>query len=819
MFLIQNYIINRNELLSIANNSLSEIHHLVIDSRGIMYPFSSLFFAIKGNVRDGHDFIDNAYQQGVRNFVINDSKFLEKYKDVNFILAHDVINVLQKIATDHRLKFPNLEVIGVTGSNGKTIVKEWLSIMFSKSKRVVKTPKSFNSQIGVPLSVWQINENHELGIFEAGISTRNEMAMLEKIIQPSIGIFTNIGQAHESGFDSIQEKIKEKVLLFEHCKSLIFCGDSEIIYKEITAFKRRSNQDLNIISWGFNDYNNIKIISQNRVGQDYILVLSYKEKKHTFSTSFLNEYFFENLMHCITTCLHLGLTDESIEDSIPFLSNLEMRLQITEGMQNSLLINDAYTNDREALNIAIPFLIKHAGKRRKIIILSELDNSSLEQNAIILSELVSKNIDQLVLIGKSWNDISLPSLVMHFNTTSELINELDSIVFENTIVLIKGSRKYNFENIFSILSKQSHSVNLDIDLNALENNVSTFASLLKSNTQIIAIIKASAYGSGSEEVAKLLQNKGIAALGVAFADEGVQLRKGGITLPIIVLNADANSFNAIHEYNLEMEVYSIAHLKSILEWNNGAFISKARIHLKLDTGMSRLGFQKDNLIQLIQLLVENPIRVDTIFSHLSSSEDTNDDDFSHDQANRFKEYYSLICEKINYRPKRHLLNSSGIIRFPEYHFDYVRLGLGLYGIDSTDVIKNRLEKVHSLHAKIIQIKYLQPGDFVGYNRKHKVTQPMKIGILNIGYADGLLRKSGNSRYSVFINGNLASIVGNVCMDLTIIDITHIPNINENDSVEIFGKANPIENLAEVCDTIPYEILCRIAPRIIRNYTS
>jgi Alr-MurF fusion protein len=801
-----------DESVVLHNASTSEVHHLVIDSRNIMYPHHALFFALTGNLRDGHEFLKAAYDQGVRNFVVSDPQNLEGLVDINYILTTDVVSVMQRIASLHRAKYPDLKVIGITGSNGKTVVKEWLSILLSKSMRVVKTPKSYNSQIGVPLSVWQINESHDIGIFEAGISGKNEMAALESIIKPTIGILTNIGDAHARGFSSKEDKLIEKLKLFAHAQYLIYNGDDTFISTTIKKIGLESMP----VTWGFEPFNAIHILKKIQDGDKCVLSIKHKEITHKFEVLLHNEFFFENLMLCISLALHLGLSIAEIEEGIALLDSIDMRLQITEGHEGSLLINDAYTNDREALNIALPFLQKHAGKRAKILILSEFDNGTIEQTDEIIELLSTYDIDNIYLVGNHWSLVDTDRMKA-FTTTDSLIQHLDQISLSEKIVLIKGARKFGFEAVYKKLVKQSHSVSLDIDLAAIENNLSVFASHLSSNTQIVPIIKASAYGTGSEEIAKILQHKGVFALGVAFADEGVQLRKSGIVIPIIVLNADIQSFSTIYNYNLEMEIYSLNQLKALVKWNNGAFIKKARIHLKFDTGMSRLGFQDNDINELVDILRQNPIQIETIFSHLSSSEDPCDDDFTHMQAQRFDVIYTTITKAIGYKPKRHLLNSSGIIRFPQYHYELVRLGLGLYGIDSTEILKSKLEKVHTLSAKIIQIKTLKIGDYVGYNRRHKVEHPMTIAVLNIGYADGLIRKAGNSNFNVLLQGYSVPIVGNICMDLTMIDITKVKDAQEGDDVILFGKQNPIEHLADVCNTIPYEILCRIAPRIKRNY--
>jgi Alr-MurF fusion protein len=813
MISIDKFVPQHGELVQINNAAATCIDFLAIDSRNIMYAEQALFVAIRGQVQDGHAYIQQAYAQGVRNFLLSDTTSIEKYDDVNYIKSNEVVATLQNMAATHRSKFTKLKSIGITGSNGKTIVKEWLSIILSKKYQVVKTPKSFNSQIGVPLSVWPLNDEHEVGIFEAGISTKEEMSKLEKIIQPSIGILTNIGDAHNSGFSNKKEKIEEKLKLFIHSDVVVFNGDDHQIRHAISHHLKHVQQ----LSWGYESHNHITIVQKETNDHFTNVTIELNGEEKIFSLEYSNSVYFENIMHCIVTELHLGMSDADISESFTALDSIEMRLQLLEGKDGSTIINDSYTNDLNALTIALSFMQKHAGQKHKLLILSELEHYTPDVKKEIMPLLLQHAIDEIFLVGSHWQAGDFKAYKHQvFANTNEVKRELVLRVLSNNIILLKGARKYKFEELKDILTTQSHSVTLEIDLNAIEHNLSVFASLLKNETRIVPIIKASAYGTGSHEIAKLLQHKGAYALGVAFADEGVQLRKAGITIPIIVLNSDEESYHAILEYNMEVEVYSLSKLESILSWNNGA-LKEVKMHLKLDTGMSRLGFRNENMDDLYVLLQKHKPHVASIFTHMSSSEDPQEDIFSHEQVQKFDTAYTKLCEVLAYHPKRHVLNSSGIIRFPEYHYELVRLGLGLYGIDSTGILADKLEKVHTLKARIIQIKTLNPGDFVGYNRKYKVTKNTTIAILNIGYADGLLRLCGNNNYHVGINDTTVPIIGSVCMDLTMIDITNINHVQEGDEVVVFGKNLPIENMAVACGTIPYEILCRLAPRIVRKY--
>lgn len=784
--------------------------HLVTDSRNILYPSSSLFFAIKGQIHDGHRFIAAAYKQGVKNFVVSDGTALEGLTEFNAVITDDVVAFMQRIAVAHRNRFPQLTVIGITGSNGKTVVKEWLSALLSRVYATVKTPKSYNSQIGVALSVWGISQEHEVAVLEAGISECGEMERLQRMIQPQIGIFTNLGDAHESGFPDRKTKLDEKLRLFREAACLVYRGDDEAVKEGI----ERSGFKGVHCNWGYESHNALRITKTEDNGDE--LSLEWKGRSLKVQLPSHNKMFFENAMHCICTGLWLNVPFATIEDSISSWQGLEMRLQLTAGKNDCLVVNDSYTNDLQALAAALDFSDKHKGQKHSLIILSEMEHAVQHPTNEIFSLIAASKADEVWLAGNHWQVDHLPENTRLFSDTQSLISYLQSHEPQHAIILVKGSRKFGFERVYNLLSSQSHTVSLEIDLAAIEHNLSTYGSMLQSSTRLMPIIKASAYGAGSEEIAKLLQHKGVYALGVAFADEGAALRKAGITLPITVLNADSGSFQMLLDHRLDLEIYSLAQLREFIQFRQGALHSLG-INLKLDTGMSRLGFREEDLDELLSILRQYKLNIISIFSHLSSSEDEADDVFTHLQARRYLDYYARIVAVLGYQPKKHLLNSAGIVRFPEYHFDLVRLGLGLYGIDTSGVAQNKLEKVHTLKARVIQIKKLQAGDYVGYNRRHKVESPMTMGVLNIGYADGFMRRCGNSRYEVMIRGTKVPVIGNVCMDLSMVDLSHAPHVQEGDDVILFGKELPIESMAEICETIPYEILCRIAPRIQRRY--
>lgn len=785
------------------------ITKLVIDSRNIVYPSQSLFFAIKGQLQDGHHFIGAAYQQGVRNFVVSDEKAVKDYNDINYCLVADVTAFLQSIAIQHRAAFPDLTVVGITGSNGKTVVKEWLSYLLSRVHATVKTPKSYNSQIGVALSVWGISAEHQMAVFEAGISTVGEMDKLQKMIRPTLGILTNIGDAHDNGFENRGQKLNEKLRLFAESQCLVYNGDDLMIHQAASSADFKGE----LCNWGYEMHNAVRLLRSQEKGVDLV----WRGREMHFELQNQSSIFFENAMHCICAALWLNVPMTIIEDSLASWQGLDMRLQLTLGKNDCLVVNDSYTNDLQALAAALDFTEKHKGHRQAVVILSEMEHANAHPTAEILALVQKAKVDELWLVGNLWGQTALPKYAKVFLNTHDLLDHLQQHEPTSSIVLIKGARRFAFEKVYAFMISQSHSVSLDIDLAAIEHNLSTYGSMLQAGTRLMPIIKASAYGAGSEEIAKLLEHKGVYALGVAFADEGAQLRRAGITLPIAVLNADTQSFQTLLDNRLDLEIYSINQLSDFVHYRQGRLLPLG-IHLKLDTGMSRLGFREEDMSALLDILQQFKLNIISVFSHLSSSEDEGDDDFTHLQAQRFLRRYDQIAKTLGYQPRRHLLNSAGIVRFPEYHFDLVRLGLGLYGIDSSGVAQQRLEKVHTLKAKIIQIKKLLPGDYVGYNRRHKVDQPTTIGVLNIGYADGFMRRCGNHRFQVLVNTNKVPVIGNVCMDLSMIDLTHAGAVAEGDEVILFGKDLPIEDMASACDTIPYEILCRIAPRIQRRYT-
>lgn len=801
-------------------NPNAVISRLSMDSRKIESPNETLFFALSGSMLDGYEFIQDAMDKGIKNIVAEKSSRLVG-SQVNLFIVPDSLAALQKLASYRRNTFKNIEVVGITGSNGKTTIKEWLSQMIN-DRQIVKNPKSYNSQTGVPLSVWQIKEGDQLAIFEAGISQPNEMEKLANIIQPTIGLFTMIGDAHAAGFSNLGEKLNEKLNLFNSAETIIFEEDDLIVSM---AIRERFNNK-RLLSWGKSAESTLyRIIDIQRSNYQTLVRIRYNAQEFSVVIPFSDSASMENVLHCTALMLHLGISIQDIAESVLKLQNIPMRLEMKNGMHHSILINDTYNADLQSFKIALEFLSQQAGAREKMLVLSDFMQTGLDPNNLNhqLANLIhAHQIVHVVGVGKQVKSLEnfLDPFILfsYYENTEDIIKKLSTQEIENKAILVKGARAFHLEKLIHALSDKAHSATLETDMQAIEHNMKVFTNQLKRNTQIIAVIKASAYGSGSEELARFLEFKKVGYLAVAFIDEGIQLRRAGVLLPIIILNPDRNGVPDMIKYDLEPEVYSIDQLVEIMSIvaldENKSF----NVHIKLDTGMHRLGLSKEDISELTDLLVPNKyIHVRSIFSHLSSSEDPGDDAYTHAQVNALNESYDRIAAKIGYKPAKHILNSAGIIRFPQYHFDLVRLGLGLYGIDSTGTIVNQLEKVHTLKATVVQIKNISASEYVGYNRMWVAADDGRIAIINIGYADGLMRLAGNSKYTVNIRGQEYPIVGNVCMDLTIVDIGQSIDIVVGDEVIIFGKTKPVEQLAEVCQTIPYEILSRISGRVRRLY--
>ena len=795
----------------------AKIRTLIFDSRKLNDMDYALFFALNGR-RDGHEFIKEVYDAGVRNFVISDEKWISKhFKDANFLLVDNTLKALQQLTAKHRQQF-EYPVIAITGSNGKTIVKEWLYQLLAPEKHIVRSPKSYNSQIGVPLSVWNMDETHSLAIFEAGVSRVNEMQALKEIIQPTIGILTNIGEAHNEGFSSREEKIKEKLTLFKDVDLFIYSPKYLQEYSGEIPGKQK-------FTWAWNDENaDLMLSDEESLDGKYLFLRGrYLQKNVQCVVPFTDAASVENAICCWATILALGYLPQDADLRMEKLQPVKMRLELKDGINNCSIIDDSYSSDISSLAIALDFLKQQNQHLRRSLILSDIPEAGIDSDLLysrVAQLLDNKEVDRLIGVGKEISRFAdkFSQDKLFFPDTESLLANLQDIKLYNETILLKGARSFGFERISKVLTHKVHDTVLEINLNALEHNLNHYKSLLKEGVKLMVMVKAFSYGSGSYEIANLLQFNKVDYLAVAYADEGVTLRKAGITLPIMVMNPDFMAFDTMVENNLEPEIYSFRVLQDFTEAINRKGIKSYPVHLKLDTGMHRLGFlfsETDGLLDAIK--DNNSIKVISAFSHLVASEDPASDDFTRQQMAEFTTMTSRIEEAIGYSIIKHISNTSGISRLPEAQFDMVRLGIGLYGIDSSNTVKQSpLATVTSLKTSISQIKELQPGDTVGYNRKGILRQGGKVATVKIGYADGYSRKLGNGKGKMLLNGKIVPTIGNICMDMCMLDITGV-SANEGDEVIVFNDIIRVEEIAKTLETIPYEVLTGISARVKRVY--
>lgn len=797
-----------------------KISHVLTDSRLISFPEESLFIALVTEKNDGHRYIEDLYKNNVKCFLV--SKSTENFshlKDATFIVVEDTLLALQKWAKHHRESF-QIPVIGITGSNGKTIVKEWLYQLLNEDYKITRSPRSYNSQIGVSLSVLQLDTNSNLGIFEAGISKMNEMQRLQSIIQPTIGIFTNLGEAHQENFSSAKIKGTEKAKLFQNADLIIYNKEHKLLDICVQQTAKHSK----FLSFGENCDADIRIVEKKIEGSKTTITYEYSAKRSSFSIPFVDSASIENALHCLAVLLYLKISREEIAKRMMQLESVAMRLEVKDGENGCLVVNDSYNSDYNSLSIALDFLSQQASNKqiKKTLFLSDILQTGMESHALyeMVAKLVKeKSIDRMIGIGKEisgYADLFQVAEKHFFLTTESFIQDFDTFVFSDEAILLKGARSYHFEEISDKLAKVVHETTLEVDLAALVNNFNYFRSFLKPTTKLMSMVKANAYGSGDVEVAKTLQNAGCDYLAVAVADEGAILRREGIHLPIEVMNPEPNSFPKIFENQLEPEIYSFALLEKMMKEAEKMGISDYPIHVKIDTGMHRLGFELKDLDRLIEILKgQNYVKVRSVFSHLVGSDDAKFDDFTKQQIAIFTEAKNKITAAFSHKIIVHILNSAGIERFSDYQFDMVRLGIGHYGMSATQ--PNVLEEVCTLKTKILQLRRVPKEDTIGYSRKGTLTRDSLIGAIPIGYADGLNRKLGNRAWKVLVNGVYAPIVGNVCMDVCMIDLTDVPNVKEGDTVTIFGKGNPIQNMADLLGTISYEIMSTVSKRVKRVY--
>ena len=819
------------------------IKDILFDSRLLIDAENTLFFALSSGRNDGHKYIAELYEKGVKAFVVS-RNFIENYVETRliasipcpnaaYIVVNDTFAALQMLAAYHRMQF-DIPVVGITGSNGKTVVKEWLYQILSPSMSVCRSPKSYNSQIGVPLSVWQMNSTHDVAVFEAGISRPGEMDKLREIIKPTIGVFTNIGSAHGKNFESVQQKIEEKIKLFDDIDNLIYCKDnsdiSNIVEKhKIKGFawsKTDANADLFISSIIHNDADGRDAI--NHVTTE--IVGCFRGEKITITIPFIDDASVENAINCWCVALLLNVPNDVIAKRMANLESVEMRMELKAGVRNCLIINDSYNNDRNALAIALDFMnAQHHDN--KVLILSDILQSELKEEDLYkyIAQLIeNKGVDTFIGIGEAICRNMQQCLSFraqrgtsyYYPTTTDFLASHPMKMFENQIVLLKGARSFEFERIMKVLQQKSHETVLEINLDNLVKNLNYYRGKLKKDTKMMVMVKAFAYGSGNYEVSNALAFHHVDYLTVAYADEGVELRNRGIKLPIMVMTPETNTFDTIILNNLEPDIYSfrcLSQLEDAINQLDKPLDKPVGIHIKVDTGMHRLGFLPDEIDALIERVKSNPkLKIMSVFSHFATSDMPEEDDFVMHQIKQFELMSSKIVASFPYKIIRHILNTAGISRFTEYQYDMVRLGIGVYGVAICDEDRGKLHNVMSLKTTIKQIKEYGPGETIGYGRHGKITKPSRIAVIPIGYADGLRRQLGNGKACFWVNGKPAPIIGNICMDLTMIDVTGIDCL-EDDTAVLFDDNHPIEVIADACDTIPYEIMTRISQRVKRIY--
>ncbi len=795
----------------------SEIHYLLTDSRRINAPLHTLFFAIKGERNNGHDYIADVYNEGIRNIVISDHVSSDQYPGCNFIMVKDGLHALQRLASYHRRKF-NIPVIGITGSNGKTIIKEWLFSILSHFEKTMRSPRSYNSQVGVPLSVWQLEPDDKIGILEAGISKPEEMATLEKITHPTTGIFTNIGEAHQSNFPSLEAKVKEKLRLFENAKTLIYCLD----HKEIDqAFKSEGYEGLSAFTWSKNNKNaDLFIKKSTNWGNKTSITGIFKNDEIEIDIPFSDKASEENAIHVWSMLLFLGYQHELFAPHFKKLSHVGMRMEMKKGMNNCTIINDSYNSDMLSLDVALDFLMQQHQHSKKTLILSDILQTGKPEEQLydeVVRMITSRKIDHFIGIGpelaKHRHKFSIQS--EFYLSTKDFIRRIRENDFVNEAILIKGARKFTFERISNHLEERLHRTVLEINLTSVTANLNYFKSLLKPETKTLAMVKAFSYGSGTYEIANLMQFQRVNYLGVAFVDEGIMLRKSGITLPIIIMNPDPYSYDLLIDYQLEPQIYNAEQLAFFNDKVKSFQKDHYPIHIKVDTGMHRSGFDHKQPEVLINILKECPqVNISSVFSHLAAADEAQHDEFTRLQIQGFEDFCQYIKKRVPYSFMLHILNSAGIERFPDAQFDMVRLGIGLYGISAKD--PSKMETVSTLRSYISQIKDVPEGETVGYGRKGLAEKDTRLAIVPIGYADGFNRRLSNGKGALFINGKRAPVIGNICMDMCMVDITDIP-ANIGDEAIVFGEDFPVSEMAKLLETIPYEILTNISPRVKRVY--
>lgn len=800
----------------------ANIGFLLTDSRSLCFAEETLFFALKSGRNDGHNYISDLYRRGVRNFVVQDvpAGYSTVYPDANFLKVADSLVALQRLAERHRDEY-DIPIVGITGSNGKTIVKEWLYQLLSPEMKVTRSPRSYNSQIGVPLSVWLLNEQSQVGVFEAGISEPGEMLALRDIIQPSIAVLTFIGDAHQKNFTSLEEKCREKVILFHDAKTIVYCKDDTIV-DEIVNESQYKGENL---AWSMND-DSVPFFVESVEKKELNSVIHYtwRGEEGEYTLPFIDEASVRNSVTTAVVALHLGLSKTLLAERMQNLEPVAMRLEVKEGQHGCTLINDSYNSDINSLDIALDFMNRrpdHKGLGRTLIL------SDIYQTGEPLDELyaevsnlaVQRGVTKIIGIGAQIMDHADLIKVKEKFFFHDVTSFIHSAVFESLhdeVILIKGARRFGFDSITELLVKKVHETILEVNLSGVVKNLNFYRSFMRPETKLVCMIKADAYGAGAVEIAKTLQDHRVDYLAVAVADEGVTLRKNGITSNIMIMNPEMSAFKTMFDYDLEPEVYSFRLLDALIREAQKEGISNFPVHIKLDTGMHRLGFDPmQDMPELIDRLKNQSALIPrSVFSHFVGSDSDSFDDFSAEQFRLFCHGSELLCKAFPHKILRHIDNSAGIEHFPERQLDMCRLGLGLYGYDSRD--NSMINNVTTLKTTILQIHDLKAGETVGYSRRGTLSRDSRIAAIPIGYADGLNRRLGNRHCHCLVNGKEAEYVGNICMDVAMIDVTDI-DCREGDQVIIFGEELPVTVLSDAMETIPYEVLTGISNRVKRVY--
>ena len=801
------------------------VSQLLTDSRSLTAPEETIFFALRTANDDGHNYIPDLFDKGVRNFVVaSDYYALPECTGANYLAVESPLDALQALATFHRRRFRELPVIGITGSRGKTTVKEWLYQLLKDDYRIVRSPRSYNSQIGVPLSLWDIDNNTDLAIIEAGISTTGEMDNLQAMIRPTIGIITNLGSEHNDGFSSMEQKAQEKAKILFNCECIVYCADDPLVTHTIAPLVE-SDVALGM-SWSRNHCDApLQVDGADRDERSTTLHYTYNDEPGSVTIPFTADRDLDNAITCLAVLLHLGIGSDAIAERMAVLTPVGTRLNVIEGVNNCTVIVDSYTSDYNSLTPALNFMTRRAGNRPSTVILSDLGTESYSGDELYIrvSELLkTKRVNRLIGIGKEMCRYrqyfeGMP-MARFFHDTQEFINDVAKGDFEDETVLIKGDPSYGFSQIIDLLEAKQHITVMEVDLNALAHNFKFFKSLIKPGTKTIGMVKASGYGAGSYEIAKTLQDCGCDYLAVAVHDEGVDLRKASITMPIIVLNPNGVNYKAMFQYKLEPELYNLDMGRELIKEGRKYGVKDFPVHIKIDSGMHRLGFTREQLPALIEMLrQQDVIKPASVFTHLAVADEPDQDAYTQAQFDYYDECSHELQQAFDHQILRHVLNTSGIVRFPERQYDMVRIGIGLYGIRTLfDGSEDVLKPVSALRSIIISIKEWPAGTTIGYGRHGLLERDSRIATVNIGYADGFDRHFGNGRVSMWVGGKLCPTVGNVCMDAVMIDVTDVP-CKVGDTVEIFGEHVPVEQLSEARGTIPYEILTSVSPRVKRVY--